>query len=49
MATSSITEDIIVESEELQRALKKFETEDLTVGRFQVNALEQLEAGRKLL
>ncbi|MDR0768035.1 MAG: hypothetical protein LBE57_06335 [Methanosarcinales archaeon] len=49
MATSSITEDIVVDSEELQRALKKFETEDLTTGRFRVNALEQLEAGRKLL
>ncbi|WNY24246.1 hypothetical protein MmiHf6_15760 [Methanimicrococcus hongohii] len=49
MATSSITDLIIVDSEKLQKALKKFETEDLTAGRFRVNAIEQLEAGRKLL
>lgn len=49
MATSSITDLIVVDSEKLQKALKEFETEDLTTGRFRVNALEQLETGRKLL
>ncbi|MDL2261236.1 hypothetical protein LJC08_03285 [Methanimicrococcus sp. OttesenSCG-928-J09] len=49
MATSSITDLIIVDSEKLRKALKELETEDLTTGRFRVNALEQLEAGRKLL
>ncbi|WP_338100030.1 hypothetical protein [Methanolapillus africanus] len=49
MPTSSITDVIIVDSEKLKKALEEFENEDLTIGRFRVNALEQLEAGRKLL
>ena len=49
MVTSSITDVIIVDSETLQKALDKLEHKDLTKNRFQVNALEQLEAGRKLL
>jgi len=49
MATSSITDVIIVDSEKLQKAIDKLEQKDLTKDRFQVNALEQLEAGRKLL
>lgn len=49
MATSSITDMIIVDDEELQKAITQFEHKDLSKGRFRVNALEQLEAGRKLL
>ncbi|WNY29222.1 hypothetical protein MmiEs2_14470 [Methanimicrococcus stummii] len=49
MATSSITDLIIVDSKKLQKAMDELETEDLTTGRFRVNALEQIEAGRKLL
>jgi len=49
MTTSSITDIIIVENEKLQKALKDLENENYTKNRFRVNALEQLEAGRKLL
>ncbi|MCL2863723.1 MAG: hypothetical protein FWE54_06590 [Methanimicrococcus sp.] len=49
MATSSITDLIIVDSEDLQKAFDRLEQKDLTKTRYQVNALEQLEAGRKLL
>ncbi|MDR2944420.1 MAG: hypothetical protein LBU81_04975 [Methanosarcinales archaeon] len=49
MATSSITDLLVADSEKLRKALKEFETEDLSTGRFRVNALEQLEAGRRLL
>jgi hypothetical protein len=49
MATSSITDIIIVDREELQKALDKLEHKELTKSRFQVNVLEQLEAGQKLL
>ena len=49
MATSSITDIIIVDSEELQKAFDRLEQKDLTKNRYHVNALEQLDAGRKLL
>ncbi|MDR2944969.1 MAG: hypothetical protein LBU81_07840 [Methanosarcinales archaeon] len=49
MATSSITDVIIVDSEKLQEAMDKLERRDRSKDLIPVNSLEQLEAGRKLL
>ncbi|WNY26140.1 hypothetical protein [Methanolapillus millepedarum] len=49
MATSSITDIIIVDSDKLQKALDEFDKEKFTMDWEPVNIQELLEAGKKLL